>query len=108
MPEPVKVWYMTEEQRLSYIAEHPIKPSEEHIGVRLSKFNGQQVKEKHKSRAKAIDGVDTRKLHKLFMKGEKLRDIASVLNIKEHTLSKYISQQRKVEPDKWPLRTMKK
>lgn len=109
MPGSVTVWYMTEEERLAYIAKHPIVPTEKPKGVAFSDIHsyGERAKKENKS-PRIIDGVDVNKLHKLFVKGEKMKDIANALNIKEHILSKYISQQRKVEPDKWPFRTMMK
>ncbi|WBL16428.1 MULTISPECIES: hypothetical protein [Sutcliffiella] len=35
----VKVWYMTEEQRLEYIKKHPIKPTERPKGTSYSDLN---------------------------------------------------------------------
>jgi hypothetical protein len=105
----VTVWQMTEEERLAYIAKHPIKPSELPKGVKFDtdtinhKLGAERRKEALKGKT-IMDAVDKDLLHKLFISGKRLAIIAETLNISEANLHAYIAKQRKIDPEKWPNR----
>lgn len=105
----VTVWHMSEEERLAYIAKHPISSSDMPKGVSYSTDNidYKVVAERRKVALEGnriMDKVDKVAIHKLFMSGTRLVDIAKSFNISEANLNTYISQQRKIEPEKWPKR----
>ncbi|SDM18127.1 hypothetical protein [Bacillus sp. OK048] len=104
----VTVWYMTEEERLAYVAKHPIVPTGEAV-FSTETIDYKKVSERKKEalqrKGKLIDSVDKDTLHKLFMSGETIPEIATALNISISVLNKYIGDQRKIEPDKWPIRS---
>lgn len=110
----VTVWYMTEEERLAYIAKHPIVPIEKPSGQSFSNIHefGERAKELKKEsveiNGKLIDKVDKDFLHKLFIVGKTFHEIADALNISVSTLNKYVCEQRKINPEKWPVRSQKK
>lgn len=104
----VKVWYMSEEERLSYIAKHPIKQDEKPKGAIFSTdaidykaVNESRKETIRKQGVRLIDDVDTDALYKLFKSGVKLNDIAQTLGITNATLNNYIKEQRKKYPEKW-------
>lgn len=108
----VTVWQMTEEERLAYIAKHPIVPTETPKGTAFSKDLGEErrnnlERNKNKEVKKAptvMDKVDKEELHKRFMAGESLARMAKHFDVTLASLGRYISDQRKIEPDKWPYR----
>lgn len=106
----VKTWYMTEEQRLAYIAEHPIVPTDKPNGSTFESvytINMNQNKEQ-KKRPSIMDKVDKEDLHRRFLAGEKLKNMANHFDVTIQTLDKYIRKQREIDPDKWPYRTNRK
>jgi hypothetical protein len=108
----VTVWYMTEEERLAYIKKHPIIPTEKPKGVELANITDAQYQRARESRFKqhqssVMDKVNKVELHKLYMDGEKLKDIAKMVGVTVHSLDKYIRDQREINPDKWPYRTQR-
>jgi transposase len=104
----VTEWKMTEEERLAYIAKHPIKPSDKPQGVTFDtdaidhKKVKERKKEAHVSRVTIMDSVDKEALHELFMSGMRVEDIAKSLKITVANLYSYIKKQREIEPEKWP------
>lgn len=52
--------------------------------------------------------VDTDKLHKLFMSGMRIAEIASEFGITTYCCEKHITKQRKMNPEAWPLRKQSK
>jgi DNA-directed RNA polymerase specialized sigma subunit len=110
----VTVWYMSEEERLAYIAKHPIKPSDKPQGVTFDTdaIDHKKVQERKKealvSRVTIMDNVDKDVLHKLFMSGMRVEDIAKSLKITVANLYSYIKKQRELDPDKWPYRLKKR
>ncbi|MBO0961481.1 hypothetical protein J1P26_17380 [Neobacillus sp. MM2021_6] len=108
----VTVWQMSEEQRLAYIAKHPIVPTERPKGTKFSNVTEMQYKKSVEDRGKknmkrAMDAVDKEQLHKLFMSGTSIPDMAKAVNVSYAILNKYISQQRKIDLEKWPYRAKK-
>jgi hypothetical protein len=104
----VTVWQMTEEERLAYIEKHPIKSSESNEAkFSMEEIDYKLVAERRKEALKGkriIDQVDKNAVHKLFMAGTRLEDIAKSLKISMGNLNNYIVQQRKINPEKWPYR----
>lgn len=116
MVSEVKVWYMTEQERLDYIAKHPIIPtgkprieafSDVHtFDERKKKTIENQIK---KRRANSfMNNVDGDKLHKLFMKGHTIPTIAKILDMPVTRVNGFIKKQREINPDKWPKRVNRK
>lgn len=105
----VRTYYLSEEERLAYIAKHPIVPTGRPVGTMVAKATDEQQQRSTesflRSRKRVIDDVDTDELHKRFMAGEGLEDIATALNISLSNLNNYIKNQRKIEPDRWPKRS---
>jgi uncharacterized short protein YbdD (DUF466 family) len=105
----VTTWFMTPEELAEYVAKHPIKSSES----KEAKFSTEAIdykviKERKKEAMKGkriIDQVDKDAIHKLFMAGTRLEDIAKSLKVSMGNLNNYILQQRKINPEKWPYRT---
>jgi hypothetical protein len=108
----VTVWQMTEEERLAYIEKHPIKPNEQsEAKFSTEAIDYKVINERRKEAMKGkriIDQVDKNALHKLFISGRKLEDIAKLFKISMGNLNNYIMEQRKLEPEKWPYRTERK
>jgi hypothetical protein len=109
----VTIWKMTEKERLAYIAKHPISSSDKPKGVNFSTDNidYKVVAERRKVALEGnriMDKVDKEVLHKLFMSGRRLEDIAKSLKVSSANLNDYIKDQRKIEPEKWPYRKPKK
>jgi DNA-binding IclR family transcriptional regulator len=106
----VTVWQMTEDERLAYIAKHPIIPtggtnfSFDSINHKLAAERRDEALEGNR----IIDGVDKDLLHKMYMEGKSLPKIAEALGINRSTINNYIFKQRKIEPDKWPIRSLRK
>lgn len=108
----VVTWFMTEEERLAYIAKHPIVPTEMPKGVAYSKYLGDERRKnlernKDKEVIKAptvMDKVDKEELHQMFVEGATLAEMADYFDVTLPSLSRYILAQRKIEPDKWPSR----
>jgi DNA-directed RNA polymerase specialized sigma subunit len=105
----VTKWQMTEEERLAYIEKHPISSSDMPKGVTYSTDNidYKVVAERRKVALEGnriMDKVDKEVLHKLFISGRRLGDIAKSLKVSEANLSNYITKQRKINPEKWPKR----
>jgi hypothetical protein len=103
----VTVWHMTEEERLAYIKKHPIIPTEKPKGAGFAEISDAQAKKAKESRwegKRLMEGVDQDQLHKLFMAGESLENLAKAFNISESTLNNFLKKQRKINPDKWPYR----
>lgn len=101
----VTAWKMTEEERLSYIAKHPIVPTEKPSG--FSNANIIQVAPEKKSKYKRLitmDSVNKDKLHRLFMEGKTINQIAETLNITVSIVKNYIQKERNQDPKKWPPR----
>jgi YesN/AraC family two-component response regulator len=108
----VTVWKMTEKERLAYIAKHPIvstkQPSETKFSTDAIDHKAMAERRKEALEGNRImDKVDKAALHKLFMAGTRLGDIAKSLKVSEANLTNYIQKQRKIEPEKWPLRKQK-
>jgi uncharacterized Rmd1/YagE family protein len=105
----VTKWQMTEEERLAYIEKHPIISTEQSKEAKFSteaidyKLVAERRKEALKGK-RVIDQVDKDLLHKLFISGRRLEDIAKSLKISMGILNNYIQEQRKLEPEKWPYR----
>jgi DNA-binding CsgD family transcriptional regulator len=103
---------MTEEERLAYIEKHPIITTEIPKEAKFStdaigfKVNAERKREAFKGK-RIIDKIDKNHLHKLFMQGKTLEQIAQALGISSTTVNNYIRQQRQTEPDKWPYRVKK-
>lgn len=108
----VTVWHMTEEERLDYIEKHPIVPTEIPSGTAFSKdFGEERRKNLEKNKGKEVkkeptvmDKVDKEELHIRFMAGEPLGMIAESFDVTLASLGRYISDQRKINPEKWPYR----
>lgn len=108
----VTVWRMTEKERLAYIAKHPIQSTEKPKGSTFAEINDAQyqkakknrLKQESKPRERIIDRVDKDKLHRLYIDGEPLKDIAGKLGVSESTLNYFLREQRKLNPEKWPHR----
>lgn len=106
----VTTWYMTEEERLAYIQKYPIKPTKNCKGTSFENVYTMQM-DKTKERNKQptmMDKVDKEELHRMFMAGDKLKDIAKAFDITIPTLDKYLTKQREINPDKWPRRAKTK
>ena len=70
---------MSEEERLAYIAKHPIVPVENISGAKFNNISREQQERAKRTRElqpKLMDSVDKDELHKRFIAGEKLSDIA--------------------------------
>lgn len=102
----VEVWYMSEEQRLAYIAKHPIRSEEKPKGSSFSNIH-EYGERKKTSKETIMDKVDKVELHKRFLAGERLEDISKSLQITTSTLNNFIKEQRKIEPYRWPHRSKK-
>ena len=102
----VTVWKMTEEERLAYIAKHPIIPTEKPSGFTNAKMVqvAPEKKSKHKG-PRIIDTVDKDELHKLFIEGKTFDEMAKSLNVSVAVINNYIKEQRKLYPEKWPRRS---
>ncbi|MCM3413559.1 hypothetical protein [Metabacillus litoralis] len=103
----VTTWHMTEEQRLAYIAKYPIIPKEKPKGSSYSILpsHGEHVTKEQRYRERVMDSVNKGELHKKFLAGEKIADIAKAFHISVTTLESYIRMQRKENPEDWPYRT---
>jgi hypothetical protein len=111
----VTVWYMSEKERLAYIKKHPIIPTEKPKGATFETVKEQQYEKALENSAKSrsergsiLYTLDNDMVHQLFMSGKMIHDIAFELKISVSTLNKFIGQQRKIEPEKWPIRSQKK
>jgi DNA-directed RNA polymerase specialized sigma subunit len=105
----VTVWKMTEKERLAYISKHPITSKKQPSETKFSTdaIDHKAIAERRNEALKGkriMDKVDKEVLHKLFMSGRRLEDIAKSLKVSEANLSNYIQKQRKIEPEKWPRR----
>lgn len=108
----VTTWYMSEEERLAYIEKHPIVPTEMPSGTGFSKDLGEERRKnlernkgkEIKKQPTVMDKVNKEELHKRFMSGESLASMANQFDVTLASLGRYISDQRKIEPDKWPYR----
>jgi hypothetical protein len=105
----VHEWKMTEEERLAYIEKHPIvsskQPSETKFSTEAIDFKAVAERRKEANQGKrVIDQVDKDLLHKLFISGRRLENIAKSLKISMGILNNYIQEQRKLDPEKWPYR----
>lgn len=107
----VKTYRMPEEERLAYIAKHPIVPAEKPTSfaivgpseeqIKNAKANSQKARQQ---KPKLIDEIDKEQLHKLFMAGYQIADIADVFKMTENQLHYIIRQLRNADPIKWPKR----
>ncbi|WP_240414998.1 hypothetical protein [Paenibacillus periandrae] len=52
--------------------------------------------------------IDEDIVHKLFMAGVHVDDIADQIDINVNTLYKFIAKQRRLNPEKWPIRKLGK
>lgn len=52
--------------------------------------------------------IDEAVVHKLFMAGVTVDDIADEIDINVNTAYKFIAKQRKLNPEKWPIRKLGK
>jgi DNA invertase Pin-like site-specific DNA recombinase len=104
----VTTWQMTEEQRLAYIEKYPIVPTGKTV-FSTENIDYKAVEERKKEaldrKGRLIDTVNKDNLHKLFMSGKTIPEIAKAVNISVSTLNKIIGEQRKIEPEKWPIRS---
>lgn len=107
----VKIWYMTEEERLAYIAKNPIVPVQKPKGSTFAEVDKQQyqkVIERHQKepikRPSVFDHIDKDELHRMYLSGETVPKIAKLLNVSRSNLNNYIMKQRKLNPEKWPYR----
>jgi DNA invertase Pin-like site-specific DNA recombinase len=108
----VTVWYMTEEERQAYIKKYPIIPTERPSGATFESVKEQQyakaMENSAQSRAQRgsiLENLNEEKVHKLFISGETIHDIAFALKISVSTLNRFIGEQRKIDPEKWPIRS---
>lgn len=105
----VRTYYLSEEERLAYIAKNPIIPTGRPVGTMVAKATDIQQERSKESRLRSkklvMDDVDTDDLHRRFMSGKRLDDIAAALNISVANVNNYIKNQRKIEPEKWPKRS---
>jgi NADH:ubiquinone oxidoreductase subunit E len=99
----VTTWQMTEEQRLAYIAKHPIVKTKKPKGESFTNIHTLE-KSPEKKKPRVIDNVDKVKLREMYIAGEKLDDIAKKLDITVASLNNYIREQRRVDLEKWPYR----
>ncbi|MFS0820787.1 hypothetical protein [Bacillus sp. 1P02SD] len=97
----VHVWYMTEEERLAYIAKHPIVPTEKPNGTDFATIKEMKCK---KGRTKILNNVAEAKIHQMFISGDPLKEIAESVGLSYATVQKFITLERKNDPDKWPRR----
>lgn len=108
----VHEWKMTEEERLAYIKKHPIIPTEKPKGTGfhdITDIQFQKVKEnRQKEQKRIIDSVDVNKVREMYLKGERLADIANSCNLSQSNLNRLITEQRNADPDKWPKRLNKR
>jgi DNA-directed RNA polymerase specialized sigma subunit len=105
----VTTWFMTPEELAEYVEKHPIVSTKQPSETKFSTdaIDHKAVAERRKVALEGnriMDKVDKDVLHKLFMSGRRLADIAKSLKISEGNLSNYIQKQRKIEPEKWPCR----
>jgi YesN/AraC family two-component response regulator len=105
----VTVRHMSEEERLAYIEKHPIVPTKQPSETKFSTdaIDFKAVAERRKEAIKGkriIDQVDKDAIHKLFISGRRLEDIAQSFKISMSNLNNYIKEQRKINPEKWPRR----
>lgn len=103
----VKVWHMTESERLEYIRKHPIRPSKAPKGTSYTDINEMQNKRedrRKKAGERAVDKIDKKKAHKMFMAGDTLKSIAKQLKVSQTTLDSFLREQRNLNPEKWPRR----
>ncbi|KEF40156.1 hypothetical protein M670_00172 [Schinkia azotoformans MEV2011] len=112
----VHTWYMTPEQLADYIKKNPIIPSgkprieafsDVHtFDERKKKTIENQIK---KRRANSfMNNVDHEKLHKLFLKGHTIPNIAKLLDMPVSRVHGFIKKQREINPEKWPKRVSRK
>jgi DNA-directed RNA polymerase specialized sigma subunit len=109
----VTTWFMTPEELADYVKKNPItstkQPSETKFSTDAIDHKAMAERRNEALKGKRImDKVDKEVLHKLFISGRRLVDIAKSLKVSEANLSNYITKQRKIEPEKWPLRKQKK
>lgn len=97
----VTVWYMTEEERLEYIKKHPIIPTEKPSGTDFATIKEMKGK---KGRNKILNNVAEAKIHKMFIDGIPIKEIAQEVGLSFATIQKFIVLERKNDPEKWPRR----
>ncbi|MGG3798949.1 hypothetical protein [Metabacillus fastidiosus] len=105
---PVTTWFMTEEERLAYIAKHPIKPSDKPKGSSFVDVHSHGERSKQMKRSTLMDKVDKDEFHRLYMLGHTQESIAKNLNISVTLVNNHIERERKAEPEKWPYRLKRK
>lgn len=108
---------MTEEERLAYIAKHPIVPTEKpllptFVNVTPEKYKQAAANTKRTKRmtqgTSVLDRVDKAEIHKRYMDGEIIEDIAAALKIPLGTLNYCIGKFRELEPERWPRRQIRR
>lgn len=103
----VHVWQMTEEERLAYIAKHPIVPIENNSGAKFNMISQEQQEQAKKARAlkpTLTDRVDKEELNERYISGEMMKDIAENMDFPLWVIDRVIRKERKREPEKWPYR----
>lgn len=107
----VTTYQMSEEERLAYIEKHPIVPAEKAKSTNFSIPTKEQhenavvnSKKARQQKPKLIDEIDKEHLHKLFVAGYRIADIAKTFNVTQNQLSYFIRQLRNADPGRWPKR----
>jgi hypothetical protein len=113
----VIVWQMTEEERLAYIAKHPIVPKERPAGVKFSNIhemkrkeasmNGYKNGKQANSNNKILDEEDKKFIHEQYSTGSRLHEIAEMLGVEKHTINNFINAERKRNSQAFPRRTIR-
>jgi DNA invertase Pin-like site-specific DNA recombinase len=93
----VTTWFMTPEQLADYVKKHPIIESERPKGSTFA-----DVKDAQYRKAKQEKLID--KLRELYLSGMSFPKIAEELSLGESTVKNWITEQRKMNPEKWPRR----
>jgi DNA-binding NarL/FixJ family response regulator len=93
----VTTWYMTPEQLADYVKKHPIQSTERPKGSTFAEIKGAQYRKSQQE--KLIE-----KLHELYTSGMSFPEIANELSLGESTVKNWVTDQRKLDPDKWPRR----
>jgi len=113
----VIVWHMTEEERLAYIAKHPIVPTDKPRGGQFSNIhemkrkeasmNGYKNGKQANSNNKILDEEDKNFIYAQYEIGARLHDIAKSLGVEKHTINNFIAAERKRSSKAFPRRTIR-
>lgn len=113
----VIVWQMTEEERLAYIAKHPIVPTEKPRAGQFSNIhemkrkeasmNGYKNGKQANSNNKILDEQDKEFVYIQYESGARIQDIAEGLAVEKHTINNFIAAERKRSSKAFPRRTIR-